>query len=154
MKGILWVNVPSDLVPARFGRVPHSHVTLKFGVNLNDFSSLLGRQVDVQVVADCWNDDLGVQARHGDVVQEDVAVRRAPDGHPFAREREELPRTAAGQAHREGGPESRHGPGRGHAGIHRGIDGARGLRHLRPRSPDLVLGLRGAGAVSMPTRHC
>src|SRR4051812_26019231 len=42
-----------------------------------------------------------VLARDGDVVEEDVGLRRAPDRHPLARERERLPDPAAAGADHE-----------------------------------------------------
>src|SRR3954451_16333122 len=42
-----------------------------------------------------------VLARDGDVVEEDVGLRRAPDRHPLAGEREGLPHAAAARADHE-----------------------------------------------------
>lgn len=67
-KGIFWLSAPNqnffldDLrlngVNPVFGQLAnHFHVTLQFGVELtSEIESLLGQQVEVQVVANCFND--------------------------------------------------------------------------------------------------
>jgi hypothetical protein len=66
-KGIFWLSAPNqnslsdDLrlngVNPVFGELPkHFHVTLQFGVELTpEIESFLGQQVEVQVVANCFN---------------------------------------------------------------------------------------------------
>jgi hypothetical protein len=58
MKGILWLalNPQTFPVPCIHNPVTHLHVTLQFGVNREDWMHLIGCNVEVNVVANCWND--------------------------------------------------------------------------------------------------
>lgn len=60
-KGIFWLSFPNQQkpsVPAKFDNLAkHFHVTLQFGVDLTpEIQKLLGEAVEVQVVANCFND--------------------------------------------------------------------------------------------------
>lgn len=58
MKGILWVAIPNKGEgDVKYNNIPHSHVTLQFGVELTpELRGLIGKKTSVKVIADCWSD--------------------------------------------------------------------------------------------------
>lgn len=92
-KGIFWLSAlnqnsllddlrPNGVNPVFGVLAKHFHVTLQFGVELSpEIESLLGQQIEVQVVANCFNDriqalkvELPSNVKVGDISQE-VDVR-------------------------------------------------------------------------------
>jgi len=57
MQGILWLSLTSPLpVEALYNPARHSHVTLVFNANSNDWQHLIGQKVKVVTIADLHND--------------------------------------------------------------------------------------------------
>lgn len=54
--GILWISVSAIFPQPRYNPVAHSHVTLKFNVDSENYKELLGRKVDIYVSDLCWNE--------------------------------------------------------------------------------------------------
>jgi hypothetical protein len=59
-KGILWLTVLNQKSPIKLKYSPaqHLHVTLKFNISLDSVSSYLDNDVTVEMLENCWNDQI------------------------------------------------------------------------------------------------
>jgi hypothetical protein len=57
MKGILWLSLDHQISPVEVIHNPvnHFHVTLQFGVDLEDWAHLIDQHVELVAVANCYN---------------------------------------------------------------------------------------------------
>lgn len=76
-RGILWL-VPADRqsesrlsgFAPRYNRANHIHCTLRFGVTFAECEAEIGRYVDCQLLADCWDDRIqAISVRLPDDIQ-------------------------------------------------------------------------------------
>lgn len=60
MKGILWLTIPSQSLPvdAIYKPAKHLHVTLQFDTEFDRWKKLIGKTVNVELIANCWNDEI------------------------------------------------------------------------------------------------
>lgn len=60
IQGILWLSLKDQILPVDniYQPATHLHVTLQFGVNREEFEHLIGQDVQVLAVANCWNDKI------------------------------------------------------------------------------------------------
>lgn len=59
-KGILWLTIPDQVSPVKklYSPAKHLHVTLKFDVTLDSVKRFLDKEVTVELIENCWNDEI------------------------------------------------------------------------------------------------
>lgn len=60
MKGILWLTLLNQKSPIKqlYGQPKHFHVTIQFDVTLQSVARYLGKDVTVELLENCWNNDI------------------------------------------------------------------------------------------------
>lgn len=60
MKGILWLSLLDQKSPIKqlYGSPKHFHVTIQFDVTIQSVAKHLGKDVTVELIENCWNDEI------------------------------------------------------------------------------------------------
>lgn len=58
--GIFWLTVPDQVSPVKrvYAPAQHLHVTLKFNVSFESVKKYLDREVNVELLENCWNKEI------------------------------------------------------------------------------------------------
>lgn len=65
---------------AKYEKIPHSHITLQFNVEKSAFEHLIGKELEIKIIALCENDEMGLQAFLVEIPKEykEICINKFP----------------------------------------------------------------------------